>query len=39
MTFAHLSRAARLEERREGAVRRADAMFASDAAPHCPVMF
>jgi predicted acetyltransferase len=39
MTFAHLSRAARLEERREGAVRRADAMFASDAAPHCSVMF
>jgi predicted acetyltransferase len=39
VTFAQLSRAGRLVERRDGSVRRADAMFASDIAPHCPVMF
>lgn len=39
MTFAQLSRAARLEERTHGAVARADEMFATDVAPHCPVLF
>ena len=39
ITFAQLSRAARLDERTEGAVARADAMFASDVAPYCSVMF
>ena len=39
VTFAQLRRAGRLDERRDGAVRRADAIFASEIAPHCPTMF
>jgi predicted acetyltransferase len=38
-TFAQLSRATRIDERHAGAVARADAMFGTDVAPHCPVMF
>jgi hypothetical protein len=38
-TFAQLTRATRIDERHAGAVARADAMFGTDVAPHCPVMF
>jgi len=34
-----LARAGRLSERREGALKQADAMFASDVAPWCPFLF
>jgi hypothetical protein len=34
-----LARAGRIEERTEGALRRADAMFGSDVAPWCPHVF
>jgi predicted acetyltransferase len=37
--FRALARAARVEERRHGALARADAMFASDPPPWCPVHF
>jgi len=38
-TFAQLARAGRLEELRDGAVARADALFRSDRAPWCPEIF
>lgn len=38
-TFAELHRACRLEEARDGAVARADAMFRTDVAPWCPEIF
>lgn len=38
-TFAELERGSRLEELREGAVARADAMFRTDVAPWCPEIF
>ncbi len=38
-TFAELARAGRVEELREGALARADAMFHSDRAPWCPEIF
>ena len=38
-TFAELRRACRVEELREGAVARADAMFRTDVAPWCPEIF
>jgi predicted acetyltransferase len=38
-TFRQLARAGRVEERREGALARADALFASDRAPWCPEIF
>jgi predicted acetyltransferase len=38
-TFAELRRACRVEEAREGAVARADAMFRTDVAPWCPEIF
>ena len=38
-TFAELRRASRVEEGREGAVARADAIFRTDVAPWCPEIF
>ena len=38
-TFRELSRAGRLEELREGAIARADALFRTDVAPWCPENF
>jgi predicted acetyltransferase len=38
-TFAELRRACRVEEAREGAVARADAIFRTDVAPWCPEIF
>lgn len=38
-TFAELRRACRVEEARDGAVARADAMFRTDVAPWCPEIF
>ena len=38
-SFRQLARAGRVEERREGALARADALFASDRAPWCPENF
>lgn len=38
-TFAQLSRAGRVEERRPGAVARADALFPAEGAPWCPEIF
>jgi predicted acetyltransferase len=38
-TFAQLSRALRVQELREGAIARADAMFYTDRAPWCPELF
>jgi predicted acetyltransferase len=38
-SFADLARAGRVEERAEGAVERADALFATAAAPWCPEIF
>jgi len=38
-TFADLARAGRVEELREGALERADAMFHSDRHPWCPELF
>jgi predicted acetyltransferase len=38
-SFRQLARAGRIEERREGALARADALFASDRAPWCPEIF
>ena len=38
-TFADLARAARVEELRDGAVARADALFRSDRHPWCPEIF
>lgn len=38
-SFRQLARAGRVEERREGALARADALFASDRAPWCPEVF
>lgn len=38
-TFAQLARAGRVEELREGAVARADALFRADRAPWCPETF
>ncbi len=37
--FRQLARAGRVAERREGALARADALFASDRAPWCPEIF
>jgi len=37
--FRDLHRAGRIAERSEGAVRRADALFATDRAPYCPEIF
>jgi predicted acetyltransferase len=39
VTFAQLLRAGRVEELREGAVQRADAMFRADRLPWCPEIF
>ena len=39
LTFAQLARALRVEELKEGGVRRADALFASDRLPWCPEIF
>ena len=38
-SFRQLARAGRSEERRDGALARADALFASDRAPWCPEIF
>lgn len=38
-SFAQLARAGRLEELREGALARADALFSCDRAPWCPEVF
>lgn len=38
-TFTELHRACRVEQAREGAVARADAMFRTDVAPWCPEIF
>jgi predicted acetyltransferase len=38
-SFRQLARAGRVAERREGALARADALFASDRAPWCPEIF
>ena len=38
-SFRQLARAGQIEERREGALARADALFASDRAPWCPEIF
>lgn len=38
-SFRQLHRAGRVEEERSGALARADAMFASDPAPWCPLFF
>jgi predicted acetyltransferase len=38
-SFRQLASAGRVEERREGALARADALFASDRAPWCPEVF
>lgn len=38
-TFGQLARAGRVQERSEGSLARADAMFASDPAPWCPMHF
>ena len=38
-SFRQLARAGRVEERREGALARADALFTSDRAPWCPENF
>ena len=37
--FAQLSRAGRVEELREGAIARADALFRADRLPWCPEIF
>ncbi|MBA2427445.1 MAG: sterol carrier protein domain-containing protein, partial [Actinobacteria bacterium] len=37
--FRDLHRAGRIAERSEGAIRRADALFATDRAPYCPEIF
>ena len=39
LSFRQLARAGRIEERRAGALARADALFASDRAPWCPEIF
>jgi predicted acetyltransferase len=39
VTFARLARTLRVEELREGAVARADALFRTDRAPWCPEIF
>jgi predicted acetyltransferase len=39
VTFAALQRALRIEELREGAIARADAIFRTDRAPWCPEIF
>jgi predicted acetyltransferase len=38
-SFRQLARAGRIDERHEGALARADALFASDRAPWCPEIF
>jgi predicted acetyltransferase len=38
-TFRQLARAGRVEERRQGALARADALFAAERAPWCPEIF
>jgi predicted acetyltransferase len=38
-TFRQLARAGRVEERRSGALGRADALFPADRAPWCPEIF
>ena len=39
VTFGELLRAGRIEELREGAAARADALFRADRAPWCPEIF
>jgi predicted acetyltransferase len=38
-TFRQLARAGRIEERRDGALARADALFPRDGEPWCPEIF
>jgi predicted acetyltransferase len=39
LTFAELNRALRIQELRDGAIARADAIFRSDVHPWCPEIF